>query len=285
VSEILSAAILQDSVVLENVAEMDMPTLKEALHHTNVEVVSAAVLTVEEAIETALSDPRLQALPVVHMVGRQSQASRLQHVAFSVDQPAQFRIWHNVGEPGSAFDLYIVPAYHPDMTNKTCVGLINGSTDALVRGKAIKSISAPPASCDGYRGGLWSASWNYVTHPYYGAGSMIMIQVSPTEVLSSEGIAEIRTILLAMLEQEDTYVSVSGGFYGPYDHPQNIARRTGLRISTWNHKVRGSEGFCVWAYQVLSVENELDGAYVPTWFQSEGWASAYERVRVESNRL
>lgn len=95
--------------------------------------------------------------------------------------------------------------------------------------------------------------------------------------MSREGIAEIQRLVLAMCEVDGLYLAVSGGFRGPYQHPEVIAQKAGLRVKGGHRgQARGSEGRCVWAYEVLFSEDELAGAYVPDWFHQEGWLAAYQ---------
>lgn len=267
-----SAELLLDGNIPDDIATLDAEKLTEMLREIGVDVIKATVYSLEEAIESALSDERLT-VPISFEAGTQNGIFGEKRVTFRVKAPAQFRIWKNVGKS----DLYIVPAYHPEQdSNRHQVNLINGDTDALIGGQAVRYIYAPSESTEGQERGFRSSSWSGVNHPFYAAGSEITLQVSTTKALSAEGIEEIVTLMAAALELKNTHLSVSGGFRGTYTDPENIARRSGIRTSSWNGKARGSEGFCVWAYQVLKNEGELDRAYIPRWFNEEGWLSAYE---------
>lgn len=283
VSAELSAEAFDDMTLHEHAVAMNTDELQVTLRKIGVGVVHASAMSIHDALELALSDPRLQALTVSCNIEATARITRRQSVTFSVEGPAQFKIWKHASKFGDS-DLYIVPAYHPAVSNRTSEWLINGSTDALLRSRAVETVSAPHASI--LRGGaeFWMGTWSHINHPYYAAGNTITVEVSPFEILSREGVAEVVKLLLAMLEQDDMYVSVSGGFRGPYDHPENIARQMGLRPLTHDGRARGSESFCMWAYQVLADENELDGAYIPAWFKSEGWLSASKKMRVDQVR-
>ena len=73
---------------------------------------------------------------------------------------------------------------------------------------------------------------------------------------------------------EGRYVGISGGFYPKYDFPENIARRT--RKALPREKPRGSEKHCMWTYDVLQEEKQLEHAYVPPWFYSENWIDFFK---------
>lgn len=269
-----SARLLTEDNAPEAVG-LDAERLTDLLRKIGIMVIVAKVNNLREVLEAIVADERVT-VPVTFMLGLPSLLNE-QKVTFNVESPTQFRVWHNVGKPGSGFDLYIVPAYHPDRDpNKRSINLINGETDALIGGRAVRYVMAPPEATNAERMHPLSGSWNKANHPFYAAGSQISIHASPTKALSAEAIEEMTSLLLAMLELENSYLSVSGGFRGTYTHPQNIANRRGIRTTSWEGEARGSEGFCVWAYQVLMQEGELDRAYIPSWFHREGWLRAYE---------
>ncbi len=276
VSAETSRAYLEDGFVDDDILVLDQQELERIIQKIGVEVIHAVAFSFFDVLQIVLCDENLAQLSIDCVPGRDLGYSCMSELTFKVEPPAQFSAWHEVGQPGqgNVLDLYIVPAYHPCMSGKTSGGLINGDTDALIRGEAIRSVHAP-AEARLSQKSFSFGTWSQVKHPYRAAGQEITIDVSRTKILSQSGIEELKTFLLAVLGLENTYLAVSGGFRGPHEYPSNVARQAGLRIGTYNGEVRGSEGFCAWAYNVLEQERELEGAYVPRWFKEEGWLAAY----------
>jgi hypothetical protein len=269
---------LEDNTVPDKIAALDEDALTTALKQIGVNVIVAGVETLSDALTTVLTDEKLRGIPLSFTIGEPLGYQNLRTVTFKVEAPKTFRIWHSLSRPHGAHDLYIVPGYHPVMANKESAGLINGDTDAYISGKAVRAVYAPKGSTPELENFLFSSSWTKVNHPFYGIGQEVKTSISETKALSADGIQEIVTLVSAMLELGETYIDVSGGFRGPYEYPGNIARRAGIRTSEWNGAARGSEGVCAWSHQVLEDEGELAAAYVPGWFISEGWLTAYEQA-------
>lgn len=266
-----SSSLMQNKVLVPEIELMDREKILAGLRGAHIEVTKARVSRFERAIRLAL-----KGLPVQFNIELFNDLSSESLVTFWVSSPSQFRAWKSVGAGGTSLDLYIVPDYHPDRNrNKEGHFLVNGATDALITGQAIRSVFAPHNFGERKVEGFSFSSWNHPTHPFYVAGSQVKMLIYPSRALSAEGIEEIRSVILALLETGDTYLSVSGGFLSPLDHPSNVVHRLGKEFHDLREEARGSEGFCVWSYQVLRDEGALDRAYIPPWFRFEGWLEAY----------
>lgn len=269
-----SAELLQDGVVPDEVAALTEAQLTKKLRSMGIDIIVGEALTIGPAINAVLGDPKLK--DVSFTVGENLYGS-LHPVTFKVKGKQSFCGWHDVDQPGGAMDLYIIPSYHPCMVKgKEGARSVNGSTDALIRGEAVNAIHAPKGSHASNRS-YGFGSWSHMKHPFYAEGKEIVLDISATKVLSAEGMAELKQVLFALLGVNSTYLRVIGGFNGPYSYPESVARSAGIRTSAWQGKVRGSEGYCVWAYEVLEKEGKLKGAHVPEWFTEEGWLEAYKR--------
>ncbi len=186
-----------------------------------------------------------------------------------------------------AYNLHIIPDYHPVMNGVESIGLINGDTDANIPGNAVRSIYCPEDAQASDPSKNFSTSWNHVKHPYYAKGQSFSVRLITTKIRSAEGMEELTQILRSTLGLDKKYVGVSGGFRAPLQCGHNRLLATGRR-SPWpqaeygrnGNIVRGSEQYCVWAYRVLTEEGQLEKAYVPSWFQSEGWLQTYEGAEV-----
>jgi hypothetical protein len=266
------------SYVRGRIDPMSNPAMLDVLKAAYVEVVDVATLKLGTAIEQALASPGLRDVDISFELGHGFGYDQLQSVTFRVKPPHQFRLWHSLSSPGGGLDLDVVPGYHPVMTGRESVVLVNGDTDAVICGQAIRSVKAPPASLYHSRSSsfLWS-TWPYVNHPFYAAGNEIVLDMSQVTSLTPAGIEEIRVFVAGMLELQNSYIAISGGFRGPYEHPDNVRSKAGLRVGSYGGKARGSEGRCVWAVEVLQREGALSQAYVPSWFYTEGWQDAYQR--------
>lgn len=266
-----SADMLREDPLPET-AGFDLAQLMEALNEIGIEVITTEVNMVEVILESVVADPRIT-VPVTFTLGT-VDFRNIHTVTFKVDSPAKFRGWHNV--LSSMSNLYIVPAYHPGLDQgKKSQGLINGHTNALIRGDAVEEIM-----CPNYGGVelsyLVMSGWSTVSHPFYAEGSEVTFEVKPDKLLSTKGTEEVKTLLLALLELENTYMLVNGGFDSPYDNPENVMRKRGMAAQLAFGRALGSEDFCVWAHQILEQEGALETARIPTWFKREGWLEAYE---------
>lgn len=194
----------------------------------------------------------------------------------------QFRFWNSVGSAEeykgrSPSSFYIIPGYHPEARAAHRVALINGDTDAVIQGdkSALGSVESPPESrtTDEHFG----TTWSHMKHPYYAAGSSIVLQVDLPKVTTKAGSDGLRSFLLAALEHDNMFVGVSGGWRADLEYSPNIIRRRMQNGLTIPYKeVRGSEGDCVWQYRTLEQEGKLADAHVPEWFMKEGWLELYK---------
>jgi hypothetical protein len=264
------------------VARWGIAELTKALKQMGVTVTRGAYSDLPAVLKAATTDKRLGAR-VRFRIDRPFNYNELFYVNFMVAKPKRFRVWTALDRPRRGGDsLYIVPGYHPCMHGKRSDNLINGDTDALITGEAVRYVYAPKGSAEGPD--FMSGTWSQAKHPFYCAGQQITMGISATKSLSVEGYELIVSLLQACLEEGNNYLSVSGGFQGPLDYPGNVAHRLGVRTSSYRGEARGSEGKCVWAYRTLENEGELGGAYVPSWFHSEGWLEAYARADNRSRR-
>ncbi len=281
-----SVRFMSFDVIPSNIQEMGREEIVEALRELQVGVVVAVHNSVDAAIQAAIDATGVAGLR--YRVALPHILTNRLNVEFVVSRPNRFIFWMSNSKPsGSNHELRIVPGYHPVMNGWESESMVNGDTDALIRGGAVRSISCPPASLGNRREPKFMGSWRHVKHPYYAAGRRVFMQVVSTKVRSKEGCAELTRLLRDSLGLDNRYVSISGGFQAPLEYPHN--RLLGTRQSSpWPgatrpgevYLARGSENHCVWAYRVLQAEGELEKAYIPEWFIAEGWLNIYEGAEV-----
>jgi hypothetical protein len=209
------------------------------------------------------------------------------YLKFSVKAPQEFTYWRNEMKPSREYEgIHVVPGYHPVMKGHKDIGMINGDTDAYIRGDTILEAYCPEAARTLQK--ALCASWSHVNHPYYAKGPSTIIKVTKRKLRSEKGIKDVVDFLRATLGLEATYVSVSGGFRAPLLCAHNLLLKKNMK-SPWpdahvqgaHHVARGSEEHCVWACRVLKKEGELKRAHVPLWFIDEGWLEIYEGAEVQ----
>lgn len=198
----------------------------------------------------------------------ESDHSRRQTILFTAPRDWKFRAWKDPG-PDT-----IVPGDHPAAHGITPALMVNGDTDALLSGQAVRQLCAPQGSATVIPG---AATWNMVSYPFYGEGSKIALVVSAEALVSLEGMQELQQVLGALLGINNAFVAIVGGFASPYTTADNVARAAGIVTSTPDGRVRGSESWCVWAHETLAREGRLGDAYIPHWFHAEGWLEAYRQ--------
>jgi hypothetical protein len=263
----------EPELVPEEIQTMTGEDLTEALRAVGVQVVLAPHASLQSALPEVVADPRIEPEVSFEVLGEGSPG--YMRVRFSVESPAQFRFWCSMSRPGEGLDLDIIPHYHPVMNGKRYAYLVNGDTNALIRGDAVRYIHSPEEAR--VRSGYWS-TWSAMKHPVRAEGQTFEAEVSIAHALSREGVELIVGLLVAALELEDSYVAISGGFRAPFDYPANVARRFGIHPE--RGQARGSENHCAWMYHTLVAEGELDGSYVPAWFIEEGWLRAYPSLDI-----
>lgn len=175
-------------------------------------------------------------------------------------------------------NLHIVPNYHPSSPSqgKRSRGMsINGDTNALITSNSICSIYAPPESRQKEKN--FGTTWSYMKHPYKATGKSFQFTLRGAYHATKELVDDAVKLILSALSQhpEGNYVGVIGGFNAPYDFPENIANRTGKQLPG-NERPRGSEKHCMWTYDVLKQEGELEKAYIPKWFTKENWVEFFK---------
>ncbi len=214
----------------------------------------------------------------------------LVHVKLTAPKSQKFTFWTAADKPRpeGAFDLHLVPDYHPVMKDKESSHMINGATNALIRSDVIDSVYAPDDSRTSDES--FGTTWNHVEHPFYATGKTFELTVDTSHARTQSGIEELQ-IFLASVLGGDSYVCVSGGFRAPMKCAHNRLLEIGrLNDSPWpqasrdhrkGHVARGSEEKCVWEYRTLQEEGALDKAYVPDWFLKEDWLGIYETAEVQ----
>lgn len=289
-----SCRLMDFACIPETVQAFDKKKMLEMLQYAQVSVISALYDTAALAISAVMAQVGVPSLRCA-VVPRLRIVNNEVGLRFTVAKPERFTFWASMSKPrseSSSWNLYIIPSYHPVMNGKVGVGMINGATNACIRGSAIRFVFCPKAAkSNRHRTNIFT-SWDGVKHPFCAIGRSVEIGLSMTKVRSKEGAFELVNVLRAALGKDDTYIEVSGGFREPIVCAHN--RLIGLnRRSPWpdadhsgrGHLDRGSEAYCVWAYHTLKEEGVLDTSYVPSWFYKEGWLEIYEGVEVPPGRI
>lgn len=200
-------------------------------------------------------------------------------ITFEVESGQLFKIWKNAEGHDDSWRLHFTPSYHPVLNGKEHVGMINGCTDAYISGRDyIDSVYSPDELAKSMDNFLITG-WANAKHPFYAEGKTLKVRFSSILCMTKEGYDKLSELLIASLNQENKYISVSGGFNPPYDHPQNVLNKKGLSSPVikqfGSSEIRGSEHYCVWEHQTLKEEGVLNGSIAPDWFYKEGWLNIY----------
>ena len=282
-----SYRLMDFGLIPEQIQKLDRETIVKELRPLRVDVIVATHKTVDEAIKAAVFQVGVPSLRY-GLIPQRMIFDNAIALWFTVAKPERFTFWKSESVPtGQDWDLHVVPSYHPVMNGWKAVGLVNGATDAYIRGNAVRSIYCPTAAQSDRHGRNFGTSWNYVKHPFYAVGRSMSIRLITTKVRSREGVEELTELLRAALGQGKQYVEISGGFNAPMKCAHNRLLELNRR-SPWPdahrrgavHVARGSEEHCVWAYRTLKAEGVLDKAHVPSWFIKEGWLEIYEGAEV-----
>lgn len=264
------------------VQEMDREEIIRGFRTLPVFVVVATYASTMEAVKAAVLKSGIKGLKYKFSLLRTFGDEVA--LEFSIRKPSAFTFWNCVS---LSSDLYIVPDYHPAMKKWKAVGMVNGDTDAYIRGDSIKSLYCPKAAQADTGKQNFGTSWSNVKHPYRAQGQSMTVSVRAAHMRSSAAVEGFAQFLRASLNLDNTYVEISGGFRPPLKCPHNRlleARRTspwpGASRGSSGHVARGSEAYCVWAHRVLEEEGALTKAYVPSWFKSEGWLEIYKGAEV-----
>lgn len=193
----------------------------------------------------------------------------------------KFTFWYSTPWPNDRmidWNLHIVPDYHPSSPSQggnPCAFLINGATDALIGSEVIGSVYSPEAARQQEEYSF--SSWSAMQHPCKANGNSFQFTLSGFYHLTKELVDGSVGLILATLGvyPGGGYVGISGGFSPPYDFPENISNRTGKKLPC-EGTPRGSEKHCMWMYDVLKEENELEKAFIPTWFIEENWVDFFK---------
>lgn len=201
-------------------------------------------------------------------------------VTFESWSDVSFKAWNCSGEPNSSWKLHFSAPYYPSITGKKSFCMINGSTDAYIRGGdcGIHRVFSPEESrVEGES--MFGSTWSKMKHPFYAEGKTLGVEFSSTLCMSKSGYDTLYDFLLAALNLSDGYVSISGGFNPPYDYPENVCNRKRIPSPAakqgGRRNARGSEHNCVWEYQTLKNEGLLNKSQAPDWFHKEGWLNIY----------
>lgn len=192
----------------------------------------------------------------------------------------KFTFWNSDSWPREKTgtgNLHIVPGYHPSSPSqgrKLCGLLINGDTDGFMKSKVICSVYSPKEARRKEKN--FGTSWSLMVHPCKATGKSFQFTLRGNYHSTKELVDDAVQLILAALgtHPDGHYVGISGGFHPIYDFPENIAGRTGRELPRKN--LYGSEKHCMWTYDVLKEENELEKAYIPDWFTNENWVKFFE---------
>ncbi len=272
----------------EQINKLDRDALTKDLNAVGIDISFALYKDAKEAIDVAVEKAGILHLRYREMQSRRGLDDNLR-LEFTVDQPNRFVFWKNESQPSRDYEgLHIVPGYHPVMNGWQEVGLVNGDTDAYIRGSAVRGIYCPSEAQTGNDLQYKGSSWSHVNHPFRAEGQDMQLEVDTTKLRSAEGVDELVQALRASLGLDNRYVAISGGFRPPLESAHNRLVRTKRRSpypqadhSGRGHLARGSEDHCVWAYRTLETEGALDKAFVPAWFKREGWLDIYEGAEIK----
>lgn len=275
-------------LIPENLKALDRETLSEILRQTGIDIVLSAYADINEAITDAIKQVGVEM--TCESVDRRRGFDNELTLAFSVKKPLEFIFWKSESKPThKEHELYLVPNYHPVMNGWKPVGMVNGDTDAYISSDAIRSLRAPKEARTKSDNDIFGSSWGHVNHPFHAKGRSITVGIVTSKMRSKEGVDTLVKMLRAALGLDNTYVEISGGFKPPLRCAHNRVVELGIRSpypradnSRTGHLTRGSEAHCVWAYRTLKKEGVLDKAFIPSWFQKEGWLNIYKGAKVEA---
>ncbi len=272
-------------LTIDQITALDRDALTTELRAVGIDVTVALYRNVREAIDAAVKKVGVPTLRY-EQVPTHLYADGTLRLEFAVDQPDRFVFWRYESRPRGVDELHIVPFYHPAMNEWKQVGMVNGDTDYLIRGRAIGHFYCPMDAQTGNDLPYKGSTWSHVDHPFRAAGQTMQLEVDITKMCSAEGVDELAEVLRASLCLDETYVAISGGFQAPLKYPDNRLIETKRKSPYPNagrggHAARGSEAHCVWAYRTLQEEGVLDRSYVPAWFVREGWLEIYAGAEVK----
>lgn len=286
-----SRRLMDFTLITEEIGKLSREEIIEGLKSIHIDVISAIHPTAVEAIKAAVVSVDVKSLSFQIIPRPMSLFVNELDVRFEVKKPNQFKFWKNESKPSKVcndWDLHIVPSYHPVMNDWQDVGMVNGDTDAYIRGSAIRSIYCPETARSKTGKELLESTFTHVNHPYKAVGRFVTIRVISTYLRSMEGIGQLTEFLRGALNLNKKYISISGGFRAPLKCGHNRLLELN-RTSPWSkadyssrgYVARGSEQHCVWAYRVLAEEGVLDKSHVPSWFTKEGWLEIYKGAKMQ----
>jgi hypothetical protein len=271
----------------EDVARLSHDDLVKEIGAVGIGISLALYPSVEAAIDDAIQKVGVSGLSYTVVNDRRSLIGNTIRLELRVEQSNRFTFWKSEWKPSHDDGLHIIPSYHPALNGWEEVGMINGDTDYLIRGKTVEHFYCPTEAQTGSDVQFKGSSWSHVKHPFRADGQDMQLEVDTTTIRSHEGVEELAKILRASLNLDKTYVAINGGFRPPMKCPNNRLLEL-RRQSPWpkanysnqGHVARGSENHCVWAHRTLQEEGVLAESYIPSWFIPEGWLGIYEGAEI-----
>lgn len=200
----------------------------------------------------------------------------------------RFSFWKSADiEPTKDGELYVVPPYHPAIAQKkNGAWMVNGDTNALIRGDVVRSLLPPSGTTAGPNGlfGHSEAGWAQVAHPWKAEGTDFGLVLDPFLCRTAHAVDTVTDLIHCALGRDKKhYAEINGGFRSPLTHPANVLNALRAPIPAGCREVRGSENHCVWTRRVLAEEGQLAGARIPDWFEKEGWLALYAHYERRKN--
>jgi hypothetical protein len=282
-----SSRLMNFAMIPEEIVAIDRNSIVREFRSLSIEIIIAVHKTANEAIEVAVSQAGIKSLRH-KVVPKRTIFDNEMTLEFFAGRNRNFSFWRSESFPtNKEHELHIVPDYHPVMKEWEAVGMVNGATDAYIRGETVKSLYCPKQARVNTDTEGFGSSWNHVKHPYRASGHSFMLCLSTTKVRSAAGTQELMQLLRASLSLDEKYIEISGGFSAPLKCAHNRLLELGRKspypranYSRGGNIARGSEEHCVWAYRTLEQEGELAKAHVPSWFIQEDWLGIYETAKV-----
>ena len=207
-SDHLMNFLMSFSAIPPEINEMDRETIIKTFRSMYIAVTVAVHRQVEDAIEDVINQVGIEGLGY-KIISERMAFGNEKAILFAVKKPSNFTFWNSRSKPGGGWDLYIVPSYHPVMNGQESVGMVNGDTDALIRGEAVRSIYCPENAQATDPNKNFGTSWGHVKHPFYATGPTVLFRLSTTKIRSAEGVKELARFIRAALGLDKKYAVAS----------------------------------------------------------------------------